>query len=217
MPTISAENYLKAIYHLQGEDDRVKTNAIARNLCVTLPSATNMVKSLASAGLVDHQPYRGARLTSDGERAALRVVRKHRLVEAFLVETLGYSWDEVHAEAERLEHAMSDDLTDRIDAYLGHPAADPHGDPIPTASGEVRRPETGTLLELAPGRATKVVRVTDQHPEVLRYLDAQGLRPGADVEVLELLPFDGPVHVRCADGQPMVSRRIARRVLVEGG
>lgn len=209
MPTVSIENYLKAMWALQQGDQRVKTKALAERLDVSPPSATQMLRSLEGMGYVTYQPYQGAELTSEGVRLALRVIRKHRLVEAFLVATLGYSWDEVHDEAERLEHAVSDELVDRIDAFLSHPACDPHGDPIPTAAGTIAHHGAGTLAELPDGASGTILRVLDQEPAVLRYLDERRLVPGARITVVSREPLDGPLHVD-VDGRPhVVSRRIA--------
>lgn len=216
MPTISVEDYLKAMYHLEGPDrDRVKTKALAEHLSVTLPSATSMLKSLSADDLVEYAPYRGALLSESGMRIALRVIRNHRLIEAFLVRTLGYGWDEVHPEAERLEHAVSDDLVDRIDRFLSHPRFDPHGDPIPTADGRIERRQTRSLLEVGPRRTARVVRVLDQSAEVLRYLETLELMPGADVEVLDVMPFDGPVVVRRGQTEVPLSRTLATCVRVQ--
>lgn len=214
MPSISTENYLKALYHLGGDAERVSTTAIAEHLSVSLPSATNMMKSLSGAALVDHVPYRGTKLTDEGRRTALRVIRKHRLIEVFLVEVLGYRWDEVHEEAERLEHAVSDTLADRIDRFLAFPAADPHGDPIPTSSGEIRRHDAVALTELADGAQGEVVRVLDQDTEILQHLATLGVRPGATIELLESHPFDGPLHVRVGEVEGFLGRPLARRVLI---
>ncbi len=214
MHSISNENYLKALFHLERKAERVTTTAIAETLEVTLPSATKMMKTLAAAGLVQHVPYRGSSLTEEGNRAALRVIRKHRLIEVFLVEVLGYRWDEVHDEAERLEHAVSDPLADRIDAFLGFPTADPHGDPIPSASGELLRHEALSLLDLEPGRPATVRRVLDQDTEVLQYLAQIGLRPSATVAVLEAHPFEGPLRIQIGSDEAILGRQLARRVLV---
>lgn len=216
MPTISVENYLKAIYHLESETgEAVKTKDLAAALALTLPSATSMLRSLAQDGYVAYQPYRGARLTDAGRRNALRIIRNHRLVEALLVEVLGYTWDEVHVEAERLEHAVSDQLADRIDAYLAHPEFDPHGDPIPRADGTVRRRSTGSLLHATPGVAVEISRITDQSPDALRYLQDLGLIPGAPVVVIEVQPFDGPVVVRHQDARTvLVSQRLAGHIRI---
>lgn len=216
MLTVSVENYLKAIFHLeQDSSERVRTKALAEELSVSLPSATNMLKWLADSELIDYLPYNGARLTIKGRKQAIRVVRNHRLVEAFLVETLNYGWDEVHAEAERLEHVISDDLAERIDIFLGRPEFDPHGDPIPRADGAMARRSTCTLL-VAPAHSTLMVtRVLDQQAEVLRYLRELGIVPGASIEVVELQPFEGPVVFRNRDGvAKTISRMLAARVMV---
>lgn len=214
MPSISIENYLKALFHLERTSERVTTSALAAHLDVSQPSATKMMKSLASSGLVEHVPYQGASLTDAGRKSALRVIRNHRLIEVFLVDVLGYTWDEVHDEAERLEHAISDSLADRIDAYLGFPATDPHGDPIPTSDGELRRHVAVTLADLEDGTSAEVLRVLEQGNEVLRYLAGIGLRPGAQLTVLEALPFEGPIRVTVGGKETPLGRPIARRVLV---
>lgn len=216
MPTISVENYLKAIYHLQREapDGRVKTKALAEYMALSLPSVTGMLKTLSDEGLAAYEPYRGARLTEPGERAALRVIRHHRLVEVFLVTTLGYSWDEVHAEAERLEHAVSDTLAERIDRFLAHPRFDPHGDPIPTADGLIDHCEGMPLSQAPVLTPLRIERVLDQQPEVLRYLTRIGLTPRATLEVLEILPFDGQMFLRVNGESAALSRALASRLLV---
>ena len=215
MPTISVENYLKAIFsHQTGEEGLVKTKEIAAALEVSLPSVSGMIKNLADEGMVDYEPYRGVRLTEKGRRAALRVIRNHRLIEVFLVQTLGYTWDEVHNEAERLEHAVSDTLVERIDAFLNYPRFDPHGDPIPTAEGEIHRRQLPTLAETEAGREVKVERVLDQAPEVLKYLDRVGLRPGAILEVREILPFDGQMFLFVRGDEVVISRTLASKLLV---
>jgi DtxR family Mn-dependent transcriptional regulator len=173
-----------------------------------------MLKSLAEEGLVDYRPYRGARLTDDGRAEALKVIRSHRLIEVFLVNTLGYSWDEVHDEAERLEHAVSEELVSRIETFLGHPQFDPHGDPIPTADGEIHRPEATPLSEAEENDQLRVERVLDQEPEVLRYLERIGLTPNSTFEVVEVLPFDGQMFLRVDDEDASISQVLASRVLV---
>lgn len=203
MPSVSIENYLKAIWSLQQASVRVKTKALADRLEVSPPSATQMLRNLENLGFVSYQPYQGASLTEEGTRTALKVIRKHRLVEAFLVATLGYSWDEVHDEAELLEHAVSDELVNRIDAFLSHPEFDPHGDPIPTAMGTIRHHGAGTLADLPDGQSARILRVLDQEPDVLRYLNERGLVPGAKVTVRTREPFDGPLVVEI-DGQAHV-------------
>lgn len=218
MPSTSVENYLKGIYQLQRRGDgRVKTKVLADHLGLSLPSVTSMMKSLAGLALVDYQPYQGVELTPSGEEAALRVLRNHRLVELFLVRTLGFSWDEVHAEAERLEHAISDKLADRIDAYLGHPRFDPHGDPIPTRDGRVEVLSGTPLSRVEVGVESTLVRVLDQDPELLRYLDAQGLRPGVQVVLRAADPFGGSLHLDGPHGSIAIARAVGERLLMRCG
>ncbi len=215
MPTPSVENYLKAIYHLEGQGEaRVSTTSLAEELEISHSSVTNMLKSLAADDLVDYEPYRGARLTDEGIDAALRVIRNHRLIEIFLVDTLDFSWDEVHEEAERLEHAVSEKLTDRIDAYLDHPKFDPHGDPIPTADGEIFEPDARPLDEVDAETTVKIERVLDQDPDVLRYLESVGLVPSASIHVDEIIPVDGQMTLELEDSTISVSKSIASRLLV---
>jgi DtxR family Mn-dependent transcriptional regulator len=214
MPTVSVENYLKAIYALEAADERVKTKELAEHLEISRPSVTSMLQTLAGDELVDYRKYRGVRLTDAGREIALSVIRNHRLIEVFLVRTLGFTWDEVHDEAERLEHAVSDRLIDRIDRFLSYPRFDPHGDPIPTADGEVIFPETTPLSNVPPGRHVQIERVLDQTPEVLRHLDKIGLRPQRDIEVLEVLSIDGQMSLSVADETISLSHALASRVLV---
>jgi DtxR family Mn-dependent transcriptional regulator len=207
MPTPSVENYLKAIYALQQEagEERVKNGQIADALSLALPSVTSMLKALTAQGMLDYVPYQGVRLTEEGQRAALKVVRRHRLLEQFLIQTLGMSWTEVHEEAELLEHALSDKLTDRIDAFLGYPTSDPHGDPIPSSSGELPTQEGELLAVLAAAQDVQVVRVLSQHGPFLEYLGSKGLVPGAWLRLVEVTPFQGPLIVRVARTQELVS------------
>lgn len=214
MPSVSVENYLKAIYHLELRSDRVKTKELADALEVSLPSITSMLKTMAADGLVEYQPYKGARLTNDGLEQALKVIRKHRLVEMFLVETLGFTWDEVHAEAEQLEHAVSDLLAERISVFLGDPRFDPHGDPIPTAQGVVHKMESMPLSTAGPGFRGEVVRVLDQNPEVLRHLTKVGLTPSSDFRVLSVQDFDGQMQLEIADSVRDISAVLASRLMV---
>lgn len=214
MPTVSVENYLKAIYHLEGQgDERVKTKDLATELDISHSSVTSMLKTLADDGLIDYEPYRGARLTDDGIHSALKVIRNHRLIEIFLVKTLDFDWDEVHDEAERLEHAVSDKLADRIDDFLGRPKFDPHGDPIPTAEGEVSDLEGVPLDEVDAGQSARIKRVLDQDPEVLRYLDSIGLTPNTEIEVREVIPIDGQMSIRVDGEIRTVSKTLASRLL----
>ena len=215
MPTVSVENYLKAIYHLEGQgDERVKTKQLADELDISHSSVTSMLKSLGRDGLVDYEPYKGARLTDEGVHSALKVIRNHRLIEIFLVKTLDFEWDEVHDEAERLEHSMSDKLADRIDEFLGRPKFDPHGDPIPTAEGEITDLDGVPLDEVDAGQRARIKRVLDQDPEVLRYLDSIGLTPNTEITIEEVVPIDGQMSIRVGDETQSVSKTLASRLLV---
>lgn len=211
----AVEDYLKAIRQLQRSQDPVSTSALAQHLERSPASVTNMIKSLAERGLVEHEPYHGVRLSSEGEREALRIIRRHRVIEAYLIERLGYSWDLVHAEAERLEHAASDDLVERMAAVLGHPDLDPHGSPIPTAEGEMPEREHPALSEVDAGARVIVREVSDADESRLRYLAELGLYPGTVVEVMEHEPFDGPIRVRIAGKERVLGRRLAAMVSVE--
>jgi len=218
MPTISVENYLKAIYHLESHGEvPVKTKSLAERLGISAPSVTSMLKSLARDGLVDYLPYKGASLSREGTRAALKVIRKHRLVEVFLVQTLGLSWDEVHEEAELLEHAVSETLVARIDDFLGHPRFDPHGDPIPTDDGQIHRLETIRLDEAEVNESYRLERVLDQGSAVLKYLDKIGLTINRSFTVVEILSFDGQLFLDIHDSDPLraaISHSLAARLLV---
>ena len=187
------EDYLKAIYDLELVGAPASTNDIADRLAISPASVSGMVRRLADQGPITHEPYRGVRLTGDGRRAALRTLRRHRILECYLTEVLGYSWDGVHAEAERLEHAASEELIERMAAALGHPDQDPHGAPIPTPDGRVEEALLRTLSDAAAGERVRVRRVQDEDAERLRYLAELGIRPGAVVRILDKAPFDGPI------------------------
>jgi len=191
------EDYAKAIYALQDRGDgAVSTTALAERLGVTAASASGMVRKLDEQGLVSHVPYRGVRLTEDGTRLALEVLRHHRLLELYLTETLGVPWDRVHEEAEVLEHVLSEDLEALIAAKLGNPTHDPHGDPIPTAELTLPAEPTESLAALEPGACGTFVRVSDSDPEMLRYLAERGIAPGDALRVEDKQPFGGPLFVR---------------------
>jgi DtxR family Mn-dependent transcriptional regulator len=216
MYTPVVEDYLKAIWTLQQAEAPVSTSRIAERLGLSAAAVTAMVKRLAEQGLLRHEPYYGVRLTPAGELAGLRIIRRHRVLELFLTETLGYEWDRVHDEAERLEHAASDELIERLARLLGEPERDPHGSAIPTAEGKLDRAIYPTLADLAPGEAVRVLEVAVHEPEQLRYLGSLDLYPGARVEVVEAAPFEGPISIR-VNGQPRVlSRTLARQLYVEG-
>jgi DtxR family Mn-dependent transcriptional regulator len=194
-----AENYAKAIYHLQGRGDQpVHTNAVAERLGVAPGSASAMLKRLAEEGLVDYEPYHGARLTRKGERVALETIRHHRLIELFLAEVLGMPWDRVHAEAEVLEHHISEELEELIAAKLGEPARDPHGDPIPDRDLAISSDESVPLTELEPGERGTFARVSDSDGSMLRYLAEREIQPGDRLRVESREPFGGPLIVEIA-------------------
>ena len=210
------QDYLKAAYHLQTEVGAVTTQRLAEALDVSNPSVTNMVKRLHVLGLVRHTPYQGVELTETGGQVALEVVRHHRLLELYLVDVLGFSWDEAHAEAECLEHHVSEKMEARMDAALGHPTFDPHGDPIPSQDGTVTELTDRRLLDLEPGEGEVIVRVSDRDPEQLRYLEELGLYPGVSVVILEKLPFGGPLRIRVGDATHFIGPSLAAIVRVIG-
>jgi DtxR family Mn-dependent transcriptional regulator len=193
--TRSVEDYLKAIYRLTPGGRTAATSEIANLLELAPASVSGMVKRLSEHGLLEHVPYKGVQLTDDGRRAALRTIRRHRLIEAYLVAFLGYSWDTVHDEAERLEHAVSDTLVERMASVLGNPSVDPHGDPIPDADGSINEPASTPISELPAGIAAELRRVDENEPERLRYIASIGLRPGARVMVVDRQPFHGPITI----------------------
>lgn len=211
--TRSIEDYLKAIYRLSPEGRFASTSDIAHLLELSAPSVSGMVKRLSELGLLEHIPYKGVQLTDTGRRAALRMVRRHRLLEAYLVEFLGYSWDTVHVEAERLEHAVSDTLIERMAAALGHPAVDPHGDPIPAADGSIDEPASTPLAAVPVGETVEIRRVDEREPERLRYLASVGLVPGVVVTLLDHQPFGGPVTVESAGERHVIGEELAQVVL----
>ncbi len=212
--TAAMEDYLKVIYGLDERGNRITTQAIAERLDVAAPSVTGMLKRLADINLIEHERYRSIELTDAGRKVALEVVRHHRLLELYLAEALGYSWDEVHDEADRLEHLISEEFERRIDAALGHPTFDPHGDPIPTIAGDVSAVPEDRLSTLEPGDSATVVRVSDKDAEKLRYLGSLGLYPEADVTVIERMPFNGPLRVRVGDDEHVVGLELAASVHV---
>ena len=210
----AVEDYLKAIYKLQRQSEAVATTALASELDRTAASVTNMVKALADQGLLDHTPYYGVRLTPRGEIAALRIIRRHRVIETYLIEMLGYEWDTVHAEAERLEHAASDALVERMARALGDPSTDPHGAPIPTRDGEIERRDLEHLADLPPGVSAVVREVADEDAALLRRLKAIGLRLGTAVEVAGVGP-EGELTVRIDGTTLEIDRGLATQVSVE--
>jgi DtxR family Mn-dependent transcriptional regulator len=210
------EDYAKAIYALElRAGDAVTTNALAERLRVTPGSASGMVKRLAELGLVEHEPYRGVQLTEDGRRVALEVIRHHRLLELYLVQSLGVPWDRVHEEAEVLEHVLSEELEELIAAKLGNPTHDPHGDPIPTRELTIEEEPTQSLQSLQAGATGRFTRVSDSDPEMLRFLADRGISPGDSLEVIDKQPFGGPLFMRFGDDVHVLGGDLAKAMRVE--
>ncbi|CAI3800972.1 metal-dependent transcriptional regulator [Pseudarthrobacter sp. MM222] len=200
-PSSSIEDYVKVIYSFtEWQDKPITSSQLAQRLGVANSSVSEMVRKLKDQGLVDHQPYSAITLTADGVRLALLMVRRHRLIETFLVQELGYRWDEVHDEAELLEHAVSDTFIERMAAKLGNPVRDPHGDPIPAADGSVLMPTAYRMNELDDGHTGRITRISDENPELLRYLAAEEIDLDAAIEVIGRRPFGGALVVRIGPG-----------------
>jgi DtxR family transcriptional regulator, Mn-dependent transcriptional regulator len=207
--TDAMQDYVKEIYKLRLEGKRATTSAIAERMGVRPPSVTAMLKRLSALGLAEHAPYRGVELTPAGERVALEVIRHHRLLELYLAQALGLSLDEVHSEADRLEHALSEELEAKIDQSLGYPTHDPHGDPIPDAELRLDRKRLRTLASLEPGDEATIQRVPDGDDELLRYLTKLTLVPGKKVKLRAAEPFGGPLTVRIGKSEHAISRELA--------
>ncbi len=208
------EDYLKTIYMLRERNASVTTTAIATVLTVTPASVTGMIKKLAELKLVRHTPYQGVELTKAGEKIALEVVRHHRLLELFLSEALGYSWDRVHAEADALEHVISEEFEDRIAERLGNPSIDPHGDPIPAKDGTITAVAEQALLQLVAGHSATITRVSDQDSNMLRYAAELGLRPTVRVTLIEAEPFGGSLRLKVGKVERSIGRELAARIFV---
>ena len=199
---MAVEDYVKVIYsHTEWQPEPITTSVLAGRLGLAASSVTEMVKKLGAQGLVEHVPYGAVTLTPDGTALALRMLRRHRLIETWLVQQFGYSWDEVHDEAEVLEHALSDRLLEAIDEQLGRPVRDPHGDPIPSSAGVITIPDAGLLGEAAEGTTVTVVRISDRDPMLLRHLEAESITVDAALEVIGRQPFGGSFLVRLASGE----------------
>jgi DtxR family transcriptional regulator, Mn-dependent transcriptional regulator len=216
LPTLTApvEDYLKVIFELEAGEGVAGTNEIAAELGVAPASVSGMVRRLAEHGLISHERYRGVHLTKAGRRAALRTIRRHRVIEAYLTRALGYPWDLVHDEAERLEHAASDELIDRMAAAIGEPTTDPHGAPIPTREGTLDEPALLSLDTVDVGERVRVQRVGDRDAEQLRYLAELGITPGRQIEVLSRAPFDGPISLRIGRVTKTIGPALAKQILV---
>jgi DtxR family Mn-dependent transcriptional regulator len=208
------ENYLKVVFEILEHDDRATTSAIAEQMGIAPASVTAMLKKLADLRLITYEPYQGVRLTAAGEKTALEIIRHHRLLELYLSEALDVPWDRVHEEAERLEHALSEDLEERIAAVLGDPKVDPHGSPIPSRDGVITRTGGRRLSSVSPGESVTVVEVRDRDPDLLRYLGKLELFPGAKVMVLAVEPFQGPLVLKSNSREFILGREAARHILV---
>jgi DtxR family Mn-dependent transcriptional regulator len=216
--TRSTEDYLKAIYQLATDSGPVSTTDIATTLELAPASVSGMIKRLSEQGLLEHVPYRGVSLTPDGRRIALRMVRRHRLIEAYLVGFLGYTWDTVHDEAERLEHAVSEDLVERMAHALGNPRFDPHGDPIPAADGSIAELIHVPLCDVGAGERVTIARVNTHDEGRLRYLAGTGLVPGTAVTVIDRQPFGGPLTLDVGGAhQRIIGHELAGLLLCERG
>lgn len=215
MPSISVENYLKNIYELEASEKRVTTSIIADKLKIAPASVTDMVKKLSSKGFLSHVPYKGVEVTEKGKRSALKIIRKHRLWEMFLVEVLHFSWDKIHDEAEAFEHIMSERMEQKIDEVLGHPVVDPHGDPIPNKKGIIRHIEYNPLTRVEEGTVVRVVRVNDAHPELLEYISKIGLFLKTKMTVLQRIKFDNSFVVKIGSRKQFLSERMAESIFVQ--
>jgi DtxR family Mn-dependent transcriptional regulator len=214
MRTEAVEDYLKCIYLTQADRGEVTTVVLAERMDVSAPSVTGMLKKLAELKLVKHEPYHGVTLTPAGLKIALEVIRHHRLLELYLAEALGYSWDKVHAEAERLEHHISEEFEDKIAALLGDPITDPHGDPIPAKDGTIPDQSAIRLCDAVDGEAVIIMRVTAQDSNQLNYLGSLGIRPEASVTVTGKAPFDGPVSLRIGGHSHHIGLNLARQIFI---
>lgn len=209
----SVEDYLKAVYSLTQRGEAASTSGLADLLQVAPPSVSGMIRRLSELGLLDHRPYQGVALTPEGRRVALRIVRRHRIIEAYLVDRLGYTWDTVHDEAERLEHAVSDALIERMAQAMGDPKFDPHGDPIPDADGRIAEVASTALCDVPDLETVQVHRVMTRQADHLKYIGTTGLTPGTRVTVVRREPFNGPLTVRHAGGEQVVGHAMAGLIM----
>ena len=215
MPSEQVENYLKNIYKLQHGEGKVSTTVLSEKLQISPASVTEMIKKLADAGNLKYTPYRGVELTEQGRRKALRIIRRHRLWELFLVEVLQYAWHEIDEEAERLEHITSEKLEQRLDAALGFPTKDPHGDVIPTMDGKVIDVQRACLADVKPGKSVTIARVSDASPEVLKYATKVGIKLHRKIKVKEKISFDGSLRVEIGGEEQFISEKLSHYIFVE--
>lgn len=210
----AVEDYIKQIYKLEGQKNKITTKSIAERLGLGSGTVSGMLKQLASKGLIEHQPYHGVHLTEAGKALAMHVIRRHRLIELFLVETLDYDWDEVDDDAEQLEHAVSDALIERIDAKLGYPEVDPHGAPIPDAHGKLPKQDYKSMSAMEAGNRGEIRRVENSGPDFLQYLTGMGISLGTKIQIVKVAEF-GMVHIRVDDRDVYLATEAARRILVK--
>ena len=214
MYTESIEDYLKAIYEIQREKGKVSTNAVSEKLRVAPASVSSMIKKLSEKKLLTHKRYQGVKLTQAGQKIALEVIRHHRLIELYLAEALGVPWDQVHEEAEKWEHVLSEDLEDRMDAALGHPTRDPHGSPIPSRDGTIIELDSVPLTDMRPGQYGVVAEVSDHDPKLLRYVGKMGLYPKAKIKVVSVEPFSGPITLKVGDASHVLGAEAAQHIFI---
>ncbi len=214
MQNEAIEDYLKTIYEIQRARGKVATTVLAKRLKIAPASVTGMIKRLSELNLVTYEPYQGVQLTTAGKKIALEVIRHHRLIELFLAEALGVPWDKVHEEAEKWEHVLSEDLEDRIDEMLGFPTHDPHGAPIPDREGRMAHRSDVCLADLQPTQTATIVEVNDNDPALLRYLGEMGLYPKAQIQVVDVAPFEGPVKIQVNNSEYMLSKFVAQQIYV---
>ncbi|HEX9745864.1 MAG TPA: metal-dependent transcriptional regulator [bacterium] len=214
MPSINVEDYIKTIWSIESEHERATTKRIAQQLNVKMASVTGMIKYLSSEGYVAHVPYKGVTLTEKGHKVAMDMLRRHRIIELFLSKALDMSWDELHDEAENLEHAVSDRLVERMYEHLGRPEFDPHGHRIPDNNGVLSQPESIPLAHLEIGTEAKILEVPDTDPEFLRYLTGLKIQIGSTIKILEKSPFEGPIKILIGKNNSAISVETARRIKV---
>jgi DtxR family Mn-dependent transcriptional regulator len=214
MPSQSKEDYLKNIYHIQEEGGKANTGNLASMLSVSPASVSEMVAKLSKQGWIENEPYHGFKLTGEGEKISIDLVRKHRLLEVFLYENLNYRWDEVHAEAERIEHVVSDKFIDKLDEYLGHPKFDPHGDPIPAKNGKIPATNYKLLSSAAAGKYYTIAKVNDTSMEILKYLSRIGLKLNSKIHLNEKIEFDGSALIILGGKKHLLSRKMSENIFV---
>lgn len=215
MISLGMQRYAAEIFRLQEHAEFVGLTSLASHLDVSGQAASRMVRRMKDAGLIEHEPYRGVRLTTTGEREAMPALRRHRLIEVFLVKVMGYDWAEIHDRADVLERGIDDVLEARIDQLTGHPTRCPHGDPIPSPDGRIERLDDAPLTQLQSGSTGRISRVRTHDPDKLRYLQELGLKPGTPFDLLSCAPFDGPLRLRTKDHDVVIGHRLASSVWAE--